>query len=229
MVRAGFANPEEQLVELLPRRAVQEFARGGVIYSPQQPSTNLYVLVAGRVKTSRTLDDGQTVCRLVCGRGLFGEPALIRAPIHMDTAVALEPTSLISWTGPEIERQVEREPRLGVVLCQCLAKQCRDLTERIESLVLYQTPERVMLALVGLARMAGTEMPDGTTRIKALTHQTLSEYIGTSREVVTFQLNRLRRLGMIQYSRQHMDFAVAKLEQAVRQGTGPSQGRSAVA
>lgn len=230
MVRVSLAaNPEGELLELLPHRAVQEFARGKVIYSPQQPSANLYLLVAGRVKASRTLGKSDTVCRLVFRRGLFGEPALIRAPIHTDTAVALDPASLMSWTGPEIERQVELDPRLGLVLCQCLVKQCLDVTERIENLVLYKTPERVMLALVRLARLAGTEMPDGATRIEALTHQTLGEYIGTSREVITFQLNRLRNLGLIAYSRRHMDLAVAKLEAAINQGSEQGQGRSAVA
>lgn len=223
------ANPEVELLELLPHRAVQEFARGRVIYSPQQPSANLYLLVAGRVKASRTFGQSDTVCHLVFRRGLFGEPALIRAPIHLDTAVALDPTSLMSWTGPEIERQVELDPRLGVVLCQCLVKQCLDLTERIQNLVLYKTPERVMLALVRLARLAGAEMPDGTMRIEALTHQTLGEYVGTSREVITFQLNRLRNLGLIRYSRRHMDLAVAKLEEAIKQGAASGQGRSAMA
>ena len=72
-----------------------------------------------------------------------------------------------------------------------------------------------MLALLALAGDLGTEMPDGTVRIPSLTHHTLAEYVGTSREVVTFQMNRLRRLGLIRYSRQFIDVDPKSLRAAL--------------
>jgi hypothetical protein len=52
--------------------------------------------------------------------------------------------------------------------------------------------------------------------VPALTHHTIAEYVGTSREIVTFQLNRLRRLGMLRYSRKHMDIYVGALQETLR-------------
>jgi CRP-like cAMP-binding protein len=213
---AAAANPEVELLELLPQRSSQEFARASMIYSPQQPSANLYLVTAGRVKVSTAPGDGQTVCRLVFKGGLFGEPALLPPSDRSDTAVALDAASLLSWTSGEIQEQVDLNPRLGVVLCQYMARQCFELADRMQSLALYNTPERVMLALADLAHRTGVELPDKSTRVEALTHQTLSEYVGTSREVVTFQLNRLRSLGLIRYSRRYMDLLLPKLEAALR-------------
>ena len=214
---APAANPEVELLELLPQRSAQEFARGSVIYTPHQPCTHLYLLVAGRVKVSSTPGEGETACRLVFKGSLFGEPVLVRPSEHSETAVALSPASLISWTSGEIEKQVDLYPRLGVVLCQFMVRQCLELADRLQSLALYNTPERVMMALAELAHRTGVELPDGFTRVETLTHQTLSDYVGTSREVVTFHLNRLRSLGLIRYSRRHMDLAVDKLEAAIRE------------
>lgn len=74
-----------------------------------------------------------------------------------------------------------------------------------------------MIALVQLAEGLGTRQDDGATRIGALTHHTLAEFVGTSREIVTFQLNRLRRLGMLRYSRKDMDIYVPAIHDALRE------------
>lgn len=228
MARAVLAttHAELDLLELLPRRSPQEFSRGAVIYSPHQPCTNLYMVVSGRVKVSTTPEECETVCRLVFKGNLFGEPALVPGANGTDTAVTLNAASLMSWTAGEIEKQVALNPRLGIVLCQYLVRHCLDLTERMESLVVYKTSERLMLALAEFARRNGVEMSDGTTRVEALTHQTLGEFVGTSREVVTFQLNRLRSLGLIRYSRQYIDISVAKVEAALRRGAAQASSPS---
>jgi CRP-like cAMP-binding protein len=217
MVQPALApNPERELLQLLARRSTEQVTRGDLIYSPLRPSANLYLVVSGRVKVSSTPTPGETVCRLVFQGGLFGEPALIPSSNRLDTAVALDAVSIMSWTSAEIESQVAVNPRLGVILCQYLVRQCLELSERMESLIVHKTPDRVMLALAQIARRTGVEMPDGSLRFEPLTHQTLAEYVGTSREVVTCQLNRLRSLGFIRYSRQYIEVSVNKLEGSLR-------------
>jgi CRP/FNR family cyclic AMP-dependent transcriptional regulator len=190
----------------LPRKPVQEFAKRRIIYDPHQPSDSLYVVILGRVKITNIAEDGgQTIVRIASCEGLFGESALIGQEKHSESAVALDNVTLMSWTTAEIERQIDREPRLGLALSQYLVRQCIELQDRIESMAVYKTPERVMVSLIQLAATLGTPMADGATRIGSLTHQTVAEYVGTSREIVTFQLNRLRRMGMIRYSRKYMD------------------------
>ena len=207
----------EDPLTYLPRKPVQEFAKRRVIYDPQQPSDHLYVVILGRVKLTNIGDDGsQLVARIVSAEGLFGESALIGGQRRTEAAIALDNVTLMSWTSNEIEAQIEKEPRLGLALSQYLVRQCIELQDRIESMAVYKTPERVMLALVQLADSLGTPIADGATRVPALTHHTIAEYVGTSREIVTFQLNRLRRLGMLRYSRKHMDVYTQALQEALR-------------
>jgi CRP/FNR family transcriptional regulator, cyclic AMP receptor protein len=210
-------SPEDPLT-YLPRKPVQEFARSRVIYDPQRPNDSLYVVILGRVKITSTADDGcQTISRIVCAEGLFGESALVGREARNEAAVALDNATVMAWTATEIEQQIEREPRLGVALAQYLVAQCLDLQDRIESMAVYKTPERVMLALVQLAGSLGTPMADGAARIASLTHQTIAEFVGTSREIVTFQMNRLRRLGLLRYSRRFIDVYPGAMSDALRQ------------
>ena len=207
----------EDPLTYLPRKASQEVPKGAVIYSPDTPNAYLYVVIGGRVRiTHDSPGGGHTIGRIVRSDGLFGESVLGRKPAPSESAVAMDDVTIMSWTREEVERQIEREPRLGLALCQSLVRQGLELQKRIESMAVYKTPERVMLALLALAGDLGTEMPDGTVRIPSLTHHTLAEYVGTSREVVTFQMNRLRRLGLIRYSRQFIDVHPKPLREALK-------------
>jgi CRP-like cAMP-binding protein len=202
----------------LPRKAVQEFAKRRVIYDPHQPSNSLYVVILGRVKITNIAEDGgQTIVRIASSEGLFGESSLVGQQQRFEAATALDNVTLMSWTTEEIERQIDREPRLGLALSQYLIRQCIELQDRIESMAVYKTPERVMVSLIQLAHTLGTPTGDGASRIGSLTHQTMAEFVGTSREIVTFQLNRLRRLGMIRYSRKYMDIYTGAIAESLRQ------------
>jgi CRP/FNR family transcriptional regulator len=200
----------------LPRKPVQEFAKRRVIYDAHQPSDSLYVVILGRVKlTNVSAEGGQMIARIVASEGLFGESALV-GQHRSETAVALDNVTLMAWTSAEVERHIEREPRLGIALSQYLVRECIELQDRIESMAVYKTPERVMVSLIQLANSLGTPTADGGMRIVALTHHTIAEYVGTSREIVTFQLNRLRRLGMLRYSRKYMDIYAEAMKSVLR-------------
>jgi CRP-like cAMP-binding protein len=198
--------PYQDPLDFLPRKRVQDFAKGRLIYGVEKPSSDLYVVTLGRVKVSTTADDGcQTVSRMVRAEGLFGEACLVGPTDRRESATALDNASLMSWSRGEVELQIEREPRLGIALSQYIVKECLELQDRIESMASHKLPERVVLGLLQLAADLGTPTPEGATRVAALTHQTIAEFVGTSRESVAFQMNRLRRLGLCRYSRKFID------------------------
>jgi CRP/FNR family transcriptional regulator len=218
----------EDPLTYLPRKPVQEFSRRQIIYDAQQPAGSLYLVILGRVTVRLNSEDGyQTITRIVCSEGIFGESALIGPSGRDESAVALDDVTLMAWTRDEIEAQVDREPRLGLALSQYIVRQCLELQERIESLAIHKTPERIMLALAQLATSMGTIMADNATRIPAITHHTLAEYVGTSREIVTFQLNRLRRKGCLRYTRKYIDVYVPAIDaELVSAGVQPPTRQS---
>jgi CRP/FNR family transcriptional regulator, cyclic AMP receptor protein len=205
-------------LDFLARKRVEDFAKGRLIYGVEKPSNGLYVVILGRVKVSTTADDGcHTLSRMVHAPGLFGEPSLVGPTDHRESATTLDNVTLMSWSREEIELQIEREPRLGIALSRYMVRECLELQDRIESMATHKTPERVMLALLQLAADLGTPTPEGATRVAALTHQTIAEFVGTSREIVTSQMNRLRRLGLCRYSRKFIDVYSPALREHLKQ------------
>jgi hypothetical protein len=51
-----------------------------------------------------------------------------------------------------------------------------------------------------------------------ITHMVIAAHAGTTRETVTAQMNRLRKLGMVRYSRKFIDVDCEAVEQALLNG-----------
>jgi CRP-like cAMP-binding protein len=203
----------------LPSTRIQEFPRRCAIYEPTRASARLYLVLAGRVRIFCTADSGaQTLLRVAGTEEFFGEASLIPSESSVrESAVALDPTQAMSWSAEEIQERVEKEPRLALALGDYFGRQNLLLRERITTIANYKTGPRVTLALIELARANGSMTPQGATRISGLTHQSIADYVGTSREIVTSEMNHLRRLGYVTYSRLHTDIYLAALIEWTRQ------------
>jgi CRP-like cAMP-binding protein len=210
----------EDALMYLPRRAVTDFRKAQVIFDEHHPSKGLHLVVQGRVKVTIPLDDGsQTVVDIFTTDDFFGQNSLLGEPHNNERAVALDAVSLMSWTTQEIEEQVERQPRLGIALLQMLVKRGLDYEDRLQSFALDKTPERVVRSLLRFADRLGSRSDDGSIKIPPLTHQVISEYVGTSREIVTFQMNHLRQKGFLRYSRKGIQVYPDALREHLREQT----------
>jgi CRP/FNR family transcriptional regulator len=173
-----------------------------VIYDQQQPSTAIYLVIDGKVKVSRLVDDGhQVVIDIYQPDEFFGESAFLNLPLRPEQATALESTRLMTWSAAEIEEIVTRRPRLAVALLQILAQRTLEFTHRIESFSVDNIARRLARSLVRFSERLGIEEPDGSVRMTPFTHELLSQYVGTSREIVTHYMNQFRRQGYLRYSR----------------------------
>lgn len=221
--RTSSREVEDALV-YLPRKGVTDYRRGQIIFMENQPSSELHLIVRGRVKVTIPLEDrGQTVVDIFTTDDFFGESALLGAAQHSERAIALDNVSLMSWATSEIDEHVQREPRLGIALLQMLVKRALDYEDRLQTFALDKTPERVVRAVLRFADRTGTRTEDGSLQVPPLTHQLISEYVGTSREIVTFHMNQLRQRGLLRYSRrgmqvdphalrEHLDSQIGRLE-----------------
>jgi CRP/FNR family cyclic AMP-dependent transcriptional regulator len=218
----------EDALIYLPRKSVTDYRRGQIIFMENQPSRELYLVVKGRVKVAIPLDTGeQTLIDVFSTDDFFAESALLGAAKHTERAIAMDNVSLMSWTTEDIDAQVEREPRLGLALLQMLVKRALDYEDRLQNFALDKTPERVVRAVLRFADRTGTRAEDGSLDVPPLTHQLISEYVGTSREIVTFHMNQLRQRGLLNYSRRGMRVFPQALREELGTRTRPEAPPSA--
>ena len=205
-----------------------EFPKGSCIYSGTPEA--LYMVACGRVKVSMTAENGgEAIVKIVPPECLFGE-SFMTGSISHERAVALDRVQLMTWKRAEIEQQIEREPRLGLALLEALIEATLEMQERIHAMAVCKTPQRVMLSLLHLAESLGERQADGALRMNPLTHHLIAAHVGTSREIVSTQMSRLRRLGLVRYSRKHIDvYGDAVRDMLQRQGFPAQRGHSAAA
>ena len=210
----------------LPRKSTRDVRRGNVIYDPERPSNGIHLVIRGRVKVCRRAGERSSiVMEIYSADEFFGESSLVEPNSPREIAVALENTSLMSWTAAEIEQQVERQPEMGLAFIQMLARRLLDYEARIESLNREKCRERIIRGLLRFAHRLGEPSDAGAVRIPPLSQQTISEYVGTSREIVTLHMNQLRQQGAMRYSRKGIEVYPDALnrclqQQAVREAGG---------
>jgi CRP/FNR family cyclic AMP-dependent transcriptional regulator len=186
----------------LPCSSILEYRKGQVIYSQDQPSTSLYLVIDGKVKVCRLAEDGrQVVVDIYQADEFFGESAFLNSAAREEQAVALESTKAMTWSTAEIEDLVTRRPRLAIALMQILVQRSVEFGHRIESFSVDNIARRLARTLIRFSQRLGQNAEDGSVQMMPFTHELLSQYVGTSREIVTHYMNQFRRQGYLRYSR----------------------------
>ena len=198
--------PIEDPLDHLPCSCMTFYHKGQTIYGQGQPTTpSIYLIIDGKVKVSRLAEDGREVLvDIYRVDDLFGESVFLNLARRSEQAIALENTKAMSWTTDEIETLMNTRPALVTALMQLLSRRILDLTDRVEKSSLHGIPGRLAHMLIRFSERIGTEEPDGSVTMMPFTHQLLSQYVGTSREIITYYLNRFRREGFLKYSRRRM-------------------------
>jgi len=218
---AALAVPQRQLEDPLahlPCSSILEYRKGQVIYNQDQPSTSIYLVIDGKVKVCRVAQDGrQVVVDIYHADDFFGESAFLNSPTRDEQALALESTKVMTWTASEIEDMMTRRPRLAIALLQILVQRSIEFGHRIESFSVDNIARRLARTLVRFSERLGQNSADGSVQMMPFTHELLSQYVGTSREIVTHYMNQFRRQGYLRYSRKGILLYRAALQDWLRQ------------
>jgi len=186
----------------LPCSTILEYKKGQIIYNQDQPSTSIHLVIDGKVKVCRLADDGrQVVVDIYQPDEFFGESAFLGLAQRTEIAVALENTKVMTWTTNEIEEITMKRPKLAIALLQLLVQRSMDFGYRIESFSVDNIARRLARTLIRFSERLGSRNDDGSVQMIPFTHELLSQYVGTSREIVTHYMNQFRRQGYLRYSR----------------------------
>ena len=178
----------------------QKFAKGSIIVSEGDPGDALYVVRSGEVKVVLIGEDGREVILNVLGVGEhFGELSLIDGRPRSAHVVATHPSGLLVLRRSDFRRQVDQSPAVAWGLMTELSHRLRQADGTIGSLVLLDVPGRVAKVLLEHAT-PGEPAP----LVKQITHQTIAQMIGASRETVSRAMAEFQEKGMIAVQRRQV-------------------------
>jgi CRP/FNR family transcriptional regulator, cyclic AMP receptor protein len=186
------------------------YPKGSVILFENDPGDSLFVVRQGRVKVVLIGEDGREVILGVLGVSEhFGELALIDDRPRSAHVIAMEDSHLLVLRREDFRRRVESSPAVAWSLLTELSRRLRRADEKIGGLVLLDVPGRIARLLLDLSEESGTN-----TIEKALTHQTIAQMIGASRETVSRAMKDFQDANWVTVERRRITLADrAALEQ----------------
>ncbi len=184
----------QRVVDVARERA---YPKNSVILFEDDPGDALYVVAEGQVKVVLIGEDGREVILSVMGSGeFFGEMALIDDEPRSAHVIAMEDSSLVVLRREDFQPILAQTPAIALALLKELSRRLRRVDEKVGSLVLLDVNGRVAQLLLELADEAG-----GERITRHLTHHTIAQMIGSSRETVSRTMRDLVDKGLIAVSR----------------------------
>jgi len=171
----------------------RSYPRGSVILFEDDPGDSLFIVRHGRVKVVLIGEDGREVILGLLGPGAhFGELSIIDGAPRSAHVIATEDSQLIVLRREDFRRRVNESPAVAWALLVELSRRLRRADEQIGSLVLLDVDGRIARLLLDAAAEAG-----GSAIEKRLTHQTIAQMIGASRETVSRAMRNFQDQGLI--------------------------------
>ena len=178
----------------------KNYPKGSVIVFEDDPGDALFVMRTGRVKVVLLAEDGREVILGLLGVGEhFGELSLIDDQPRSAHVIAMEDSSILVLRREDFRRRVEANPVVAWALLQELSRRLRRADVTIGNLVLLDVPGRIARLLLDAAQECGSDLLD-----KPLTHQTIAQVIGASRETVSRALRGFQENGWVSSERRRI-------------------------
>jgi len=181
---------------------VREFGKREAIFLPSREPSQVFLLLEGCAKITRTdpLTCRELILFIVRPGELFGLPALTTDRHANTSAVALERSRVGCMNGDDFER-LARNSEFSAELNRLVSERLARITERLDELVFRDVHSRLARLLLRLAHEFPREQ-NGTPVIDVpLTQQDLADLIGSTRESANIAVNDFKRQGLIDIRR----------------------------
>ena len=191
---------EAELARFAEVTREREYPKNSVILFEDDPGDALYIVSSGQVKVVLIGEDGREVILSVLGDGdFFGEMALIDDEPRSAHVIAMKDSQLLVLRRDDFQAQLEVHPKIALKVLRVLVQRLRRADEKIGGLVLLDVNGRVARLLLDLAEEGG-----GPRITRRLTHHTIAQMIGSSRETVSRAMRELVDRGLIEVTRREI-------------------------
>lgn len=190
--------PAEILAELASGAIMRRLKQGEILFSANDPSDGLYIVLSGTVRAFRVNLDGreQTIHTESMG-GTLAEVAAFDGGPYPSTTVAEEDSDVLFLSREDVRRFMFRHPEAALKALAILGRKLRMVASMVEQLALMDVNQRLARFLLEEAERNNSKLKDGATFSLPLSHSQIAARLGSVREVVTRGLQKLTQQGII--------------------------------
>jgi CRP-like cAMP-binding protein len=188
--------------ETLNSRAVT-IAKHDHVYTCGDNAELIYFIESGQIKLLMLSPGGKECLLAIHTAGdIFGELCLSGLGARLETAIALEETVIKQIPCSNFFERLGRDG-LFEGFVQYLAARIVDQQQVIANLVTVDSEQRLGKTLLQLARKLGKKDPRSIRIEPIITHEELSEMVGSTRLRISMFMQRFHNLGLIETNADH--------------------------
>lgn len=192
-----FCNLPKQALEFMEQiRSTAAYPKGAMLFVEGQESRGIFVLCRGRVKLMTSSEDGKTVIlRIAEGGEVLGLSATVSGRPYEVTAETLEPCEANFISRRDFLQFLRQEGEVAINVARELSNHYHCAYRDVRSLGLSGSAQaKIARLMLDWAAESGEQ----DAFHMRLTHEEVSQLIGSSRETVTRVLSELKRKKLIQ-------------------------------
>jgi len=183
-------------------RAVK-IARHGNVYSCGDQDEMVYFIESGQIKLLMLSSEGkECLLAIHSGGDIFGELCLSGLGARSETATAMKATTVKQIPCAQFFARLSRDS-LFEGFVRYLAVRIADQQQVIANLVTVDSEQRLGQTLLQLARTMGKKDPRSIRIELKISHEELSEMVGTTRPRISLFMQRFHNLGLIETNKDH--------------------------
>jgi CRP-like cAMP-binding protein len=196
---------KQQLRDSLQRetqnsRAIK-IARHANVYTCGDQDNTVYFIEDGQIKLLMLSSEGKECLLAIHGAGdIFGELCLSGLGARLETATAMRGTIVKQIPSSQFFARLTRDS-LFEGFVRYLAVRVADQQQVIANLVTVDSEQRLGQTLLQLARTLGKKDPRSIRIELKISHEELSEMVGTTRPRISLFMQRFHNLGLIETNR----------------------------
>lgn len=168
---------------------------------------SIWVVKRGYVKLTYVDEEGRDGAILILSPGdIFGSILPDNEATFGESCQALTGVCLARLSRSRFDSLMKKFPDLGYRITKASFDRIHRLQIRVGELLMRSVEERLALALMELDRVVGENSEDGVRELSvSLSHRDLAQLVGSSREMVTHVMGRMRDNGLVDTtSRKHI-------------------------
>jgi CRP-like cAMP-binding protein len=195
-----FAGADADTLDALARRCrLQSHRAGTTLIDQHDEDTDLFAILAGRVRITLLSPKGQEVSfRDQEANSAFGLLSAIDGRPRSASAVALSDTRVAVVSGTLLKGTMARSRAVTEAVTHHLAFLVRELSDRIFEFSTMAARQRVHAELLRLCERARAVGETGALIRPAPTHAAIATRISTQRETVSREMSTLARMGLVE-------------------------------
>lgn len=181
---------EKEMFPLMSICCIKEVAAGTIIYEPEQPSEEMFLIKKGRVGLYHLSAEGKIFTTAILETGSFFGITMFGSQNCDTYAETFTECAIYLISRQHVETVLLADRRVAFRIAESLCKRLSEAEGHLADLILKNVPARVVSLLLKYAHQ------NDSAEVR-LTHEELAQMLGIRRETVTRILHDLQNRQLI--------------------------------